>query len=107
MVDNVVAAYNSGDYTVFSRDFDLNLKTGISPDNFPQTRQFLMTHLGPYRSRQVSSIQAGDGTITIVYLAQFEKSRSATIRAVFRDTPDAAGRHLLDGLVFDAPELRQ
>ncbi len=106
IVDNIVAGYNNGGFEEFSRDFDLNLRTAITADNFPTTRADLMRHLGRYLSRTVADVRNEGPLVVVLYRAVFEKAPDATIKAGFRPEYPDSGRRQLSDLVFDAPELR-
>lgn len=52
LLDNLLAGYNTGDYHLYSRDFDETLKEAIPEGKFRETREGLLKKLGTCQSRQ-------------------------------------------------------
>ncbi len=101
--DNLLDGFNSGDYAVFSRDFDAAMRQAETESVFLQTRAAIQSKIGNYISRQVADVVKQDNFIVVIYNGRFEKENGVTMRLVF--TPDDA--HQIAGLWFDSPMLRQ
>jgi maltoporin len=101
--DNVLNGYNSGDYALFSKNFDTVMLQAETEMVFQQTRSQILSKIGKYISRQTPSIVKQNNMVIVFYNARFEQEDGVTVRVVFQ--PD--GEHKLTGLWFDSPKLRQ
>ncbi len=101
--ENLLAGFNAGDYAIFARDFDTTMRQAETEAVFTQTRAAILSKIGKYVSRQVTSVLKQDKFIVVVYNGRFENEEGVTIRLVF--TPDDS--HQITGLWFDSPKLRQ
>lgn len=99
--DNLLQGYNSGDYTVFARDFDEAMLKAETQSVFAQTRANLMTKLGAYVSRQITDVITQDNFVVVLYAARFEQADNVTVRVVFEPNGD----HPIAGLWFNSPKL--
>ena len=96
--DNLIAGLKSGDYMVFSKDFDTVLKNYMPEGNFEILKQDRDAKLGGYVSRQVYQVVEGyNGFYTVIYDAVFERDKDVIMRVVFRaDEP-----HEVSGIWFN------
>ena len=102
--DNLLAGFNNNDYPTFSRDFDDAMKKSMDQSAFSGLLQDMIKgRIGRYVSRQMSTITRDEKFITVVYNAAFEQETGVTMRVVFTASED----HLITGLWFDSPKLRQ
>lgn len=101
--DNLLQAFNSGDYTAFARDFDETMRRAETEAVFTQTRTAIQNKIGSYVSRKVVGVINQDKFIVVLYDGHFENEDGVTMRIVFN--PDDA--HQISGLWFDSPKLRQ
>ena len=96
--DNLMAGMKSGDYAVFSQDFDQAMLNAMPQDAFGKFKQDYDGKLGGYVSRKVNRVmQSQSGNfVAVIYDAVFEKNDAVTMRVVFRaDDP-----HEISGLWF-------
>lgn len=100
--DNLLNGYNSGDYTVFARDFDDTMRKAENQDVFAQTRTQLLQKIGTYVSRRITDVVKQDQYIVVLYSAKFAQADNVTVRVVFH--PD--GDHQITGLWFNSPALQ-
>lgn len=104
MADNELAALNANDYEAFVKDYDETMVKVNTPESFANLVSLVSTKLGKYLSREVTAVTAvGDDAILVVYSARFENEENVTIRLVFQPN----GEHLIKGLWFDSPKLRE
>jgi len=103
IADNLLTGLNTGDYETFSRDFDETMKAGISETAFFEMKQSFDEKLGAYEFLQQDTASKDNGYIVTIYVVQFEKAPTVTMRLVLTDD-DA---HKVSGLWFDSPELRK
>lgn len=100
--DKLLAGFNANDYAAFSGDFDEAMLKGIPPAEFANLRSTLLSKIGEYRSREVSSVQKQEQFYVVLYRGRFTLDDAVTVRVVFTATPD----HKVTGLWFDSPKLR-
>jgi hypothetical protein len=82
--DNLMAGLNSGDYAVFSRDFDKTLQKAMTEANFHSFRGDRNAKLGKYLSRTVQDVyKTNRDFYTVIYNADYEKAGDVTMRVVF------------------------
>lgn len=103
MTDNLLAGFNAGDYTAFSRDFNAQMREALHESSFSITRATVAGKIGQYVSRTVSRVEKQGDFVTVIYRATFEQEDGVTVRVVF----EASGDHRIAGLWFDSPRLRQ
>jgi hypothetical protein len=101
--DNVLNGYNSGDYALFSKNFDTVMLQAETEAVFHQTRSQIMSKIGKYVSRQTPSVVKQNNMVIVFYNARFEQEEGVTVRVVFQPS----GEYKLTGLWFDSPKLRQ
>lgn len=73
MAMNMLSAYNSGDYTAYTRDFSDNLMRVESESGFSAFRDQLMRGLGRYQSIQSIEALASGDSIRYVFTCGFEQ----------------------------------
>jgi len=98
MTDNLMAGLNSGDYAVFSQDFDKTMQQAMTDANFHSFRGDRNTKLGKYLSRTVQDVyKTNKDFYTVIYNANFEKAGDVTMRVVFHTKEP----HQVSGLWFN------
>ncbi len=98
MTDNMIAGMTSGDYAVFSRDFDKPMLFGMPDRNFQYLRRDRNARLGKYVSRTVEEVVKGrDGYYTVSYNVVYEADEHIVMRVVFKQEEP----HLISGLWFN------
>ena len=96
--DNLMAGMISGDYALFSKDFDQPMRTGMPEGTFIYLKQDRDAKLGTYISRTVQDVaQGNDGYYTVIYNAVFERDEDVIMRVVFRQEEP----HEISGLWFN------
>jgi len=100
---NLMQGMHQNDYAVFARDLDDKMKSAIDQTGFADLRIKINGKIGNYVARRVERVEQQGGNIIVVYLAQFEKDNSVTMRVVF----EAAEPHRITGLWFDSAQLRK
>lgn len=101
--DNLMQAFNGNDYAAFSKDFDQALLKAMTESAFQSLYSQLQAKIGNYVSREVDDVLTAGDFITVVYLAKFSDEEIVQMRVVFT----VAEEHLVTGLWFDSPKLRQ
>ena len=98
MTDNLIAGMNSGDYAVFSKDFDKPMLFGMPERNFQYLKRDRDARLGKYVSRSVENVIKGkDGYYTVSYNVVYEADKDVVMRVVFKQEEP----HLISGLWFN------
>ncbi len=74
ILENLMAGFNEGNYRTYSRDFDDNLKEGLSEKKFLDVRTKILNSLGKYQSgHYLGFLRKGQQTITL-WRGTFDKS---------------------------------
>jgi len=98
MTDNLIAGMTSGDYAVFSKDFDKPMLFGMPERNFQYLRRDRDARLGKYVSHTVEDVVKGkDGYFTVSYNVVYEADKDVIMRVVFNQKEP----HKISGLWFD------
>ena len=87
---------NTGDYAVFSQDFDPEMLAAMTESQFRSLKTDRDSKLGLYLSREVASVVQLDDFYAVNYTAKFEKEDSVPVRVVFQ----MAEPHEVSGLWF-------
>jgi uncharacterized protein DUF3887 len=96
--NNLLNGLESGDYAVFSKDFDQPMRNGMPENAFQYLKQDRDAKLGKYVSRTVEDVAEGnDGYTTVIYRAVFEREKDVIMRVVFRQEEP----HEISGLWFN------
>lgn len=104
MADNELEALNANNYQAFIKDYDEKMLETTTRENFTSLYELLSSKLGKYVSREVTAVTAvGEDAILVVYRVKFEKEEGVTVRLIFQPR----GGHLITGLWFDSPKLRE
>jgi len=104
MADNELEALNANDYQTFIKDYDDKMREVTTQESFTSLQELISGRLGKYLSREVVSVAAvGNEAVIVVYSTKFENEEGVTIRLVFQP----GGDHLITGLWFDSPKLRE
>lgn len=101
IAENLFAGYAANDYTVFSRDFDPDMRETIPADFFVAWKLNLDDKLGNYRSHQVEQVTRSDEYYVVVYQVRFEKDEQARVGIVFH----AVEPHAINHLWIDSKQL--
>ncbi len=90
------------DYAGYSRYFAPKMKDAVTPEVFTRTASLINGAIGSYVSKDFESVQQQGGLTVVVYRAQYSNEPAGvTVKAVFDQD------HLITGLWFDSPRLRQ
>ncbi len=103
MTDNLMTAFNAGDYATYSRDFNEPLKKALNDKKFKETRTMITGKLGVYKSRVLNTVVRKGKYDIVIYSAVFEKERGVQVRVVLEKAKDV---YKLAGLWFNSPKLR-
>ncbi len=104
MTDNLLAGMNEANYARFALNFDEQMKKAITEKAFQDMLSSIGGKLGAYQTREVALVEDTGAYMRVTYSAKFANEDGVTVRVVFNDgTPD----HLISGLWFDSPKLRQ
>ena len=95
--DNLFIEMNTGDFAAFSKDFDKDMLSAVTKDQFDALKKDHDARFSLYLSRQVNSVLKQDDFYVVVYDAKFEKVAAVTVRVVFR----IAEPHQISGLWFN------
>ena len=97
--DNMMAGMKTGDYAVFSKDFDQAMLNAMPADAFDKFKQDYDGRLGAYVSHKVNRVMQSESGkfVAVIYDTVFEKDEAVTMRVVFR----AEDPHEISGLWFN------
>ncbi|MCU0848325.1 MAG: DUF3887 domain-containing protein [Spirochaetes bacterium] len=104
IADGLLKGYNNGDYALYSKDFDEQMKNALNEKVFKQTRDLIASKTGKYVSRKLSDVYRQNQMIVIIYDGKFEKEDKVEIKLVLQKFGD---KNLVSGLWFNSPKLRQ
>ena len=82
-VDNLLEGWKANNYSVFSRDFDIDMQEEITATKFKDLKQDLNNKLGNYISRRVDQVTQADEFYVVTYQAKFEHEEAAKITVAF------------------------
>ena len=103
ITDRALDGIESGDFALFSQDFNDQMLEVSTEESFQQLRDLLSTKVGTYQSREVSSVRDVDGTLLVIYTAVYSKAKQVVIQiSVTGSEP-----HQVAGLYFTSPELNK
>ena len=87
-IDNLLEGFNTGDYAVFSKDFNAEMLQAMTPDKFVPWQKERESRLGRYLRREVEGMVArSDGTYTVIYQTSFQFHDDVLMRVVFAADP--------------------
>ncbi len=102
--DNELEALNANDYQAFIKDYDEKMREVTTAESFTSLHDLIISRLGKYISREITAVTAvGEDAILVIYSAKFENEEGVTIKLVYQPK----GEHLITGLWFDSPKLRE
>ena len=104
IIEEVLQAYNTGDYAMYSKRFDTAMKEAMSEFVFQQTHAFNKNRIGDYVSREFVDSQVAEEIYTVViYHAKFtDEPADVKITVNFLETDDYV---YVSGLYFSSPKL--
>ena len=86
--DNLLEGLKTGDYEVFSQDFNEEMLQAMSREKFELWKKERDARLGWYLKREVEGIvKRSDGTYTVIYQAYFAFTDNVLLRLVFEADP--------------------
>lgn len=103
IADNLLAGFNEGNYTNYSRDFSPEMKEALDETVFEQNHEHVTSRIGLYESRSDPVVTETGDYIAVTYRAKFEREDGVALRFVFKEDDPS---HRLHGLWFDSPKLR-
>ena len=104
LTDNLLAAMNEANYTRFVLNFDETMKKAVTEKAFQDMLSSTGSKLGAYQTREVATVEDTGAYMRVTYTAKFANEDGVTVRVVFSD---GTSDHLISGLWFDSPKLRQ
>ena len=104
ITDSILTGYNSGNYALYSKDFNEQMKNALPENVFTQTREEIMEKVGAYKSRVVSGTYKKNQYSIVEYTAEFENEKEVNVKVVLVKLKDA---YLVSGLWFNSPKLRK
>jgi hypothetical protein len=93
---NLITGIQSGDYAVFSRDFDEAMLKALPAEKFPAFLADWRAKLGDLQARTVDSVRQNGDYVAVVYTARFAANDNVTLRVVFH----VAAPHQIGGLFY-------
>ena len=104
ITDSILTGYNSGNYALYSKDFNEQMKNALPENVFTQTREEIMEKVGAYKSRVVSGTYKKNQYSIVEYTAEFENEKEVNVKVVLVKLKDA---YLVSGLWYNSPKLRK
>ena len=106
ITESILLAFNTGDYTAFSKRFDVAMKKAMPEATFIQTRDLIRGKVGDYKAGSkyyVDHHDADEIYTVVVYKGEYTKEDEVKIIITFLETDDYI---YVSGLYFDSPNLR-
>jgi major membrane immunogen (membrane-anchored lipoprotein) len=104
IAENILQAFNTGDYTAYSKHFDEAMKKAMPEATFRDTAASIKQKIGDYVSKEFDRTETDNIYTAAIYRAKFsEEPGVVTVRVVFLETDDNV---FVSGLWFDSPKLR-
>jgi hypothetical protein len=104
IVDEVMQAFNKGDYATYSKYFDTAMKRAVSESVFTQMRDTVIEKIGKYESREFVSTGKESVYTVVNYNANFSKEQDVSLKFVFLESGEDT---LISGLWFNSPKLNE
>jgi hypothetical protein len=107
ITEDVLLALNAGDYTTFSRDFDVSMLKAVPASSFStQFTDGIRGKIGDYLAGSKRFYQASSQAqyTTVVYYASFSGDSGAVMVQISFKMVE--GKPLVSGLFFNSPKLR-
>lgn len=104
ITEDVLKAFDAGDYATFSRYLDAVMKQAMPEDTFLKGRANIQEKIGSYISKEFVETQIVEEVYTVViYNAKYtEEPADVKITITFTETD---GGVLVSGLYFNSPKL--
>lgn len=102
VVDALMDALNEQDYAAFIQQLDEPLAGTISAEDFEELFALIVGRMGNYLNYEVTDVAMVQGLAAVTYKFDFVNETDVNVRLVFH--PD--GAHLIAGMWFDSPTLR-
>ncbi|HZU87329.1 MAG TPA: hypothetical protein VFF78_07585 [Anaerolineaceae bacterium] len=100
---NLLDGLERGDFAVFSRDFQGDLKSSLKETDFNDLRTVILNRLGSLQSRDAQTFEEVNGYINITYRLTYEHGQPVSLRLVLGQEEPLG----IIMLAFDSPELNQ
>jgi ABC-type branched-subunit amino acid transport system substrate-binding protein len=86
ITEEILQAFNSGDYLAYSRHFDQTMLQAATEAGFQKSREQVQAAYGDYISKTFEELQENlQGVYTVVvYKAQFSKQADVEVQVVFQ-----------------------
>jgi len=97
IMDNILSAIKAGNYDDYIKDFDAQMKSAVTKDNFQRTNQVLKASIGIYQSRTFGMVMEKDQYQIIIWKGQFSKQKDVMIKLVLSQIN---GKWKVSGLWF-------
>jgi hypothetical protein len=106
MTENILLGLDEGDYSKFSKDFNAQVKEGMSESVFPEVESIIKNTVGDYLfSKEFIKELKSEQHFSFYYKAQFSKEPDGvTVKLVLEKSN---GEIKIAGLWFDSPKLRE
>ena len=99
IMDNILAGFETSNYSKYSKDFSESLKSQMSEEIFLQTIERLQNVLGDYESRRYLGFLNRDGMTLVLWKSRYEKMDSDVL---IKLTLSRNGRkNEVEGLYFE------
>lgn len=103
IAENLMQGFNEGNYAMYSRDFNPEMKQTLDEAAFEQNREHVTSRIGLYESRSDPVVTEIGEFIAVTYKGAFEQEDGVALRIVFKKGDES---HQLYGLWFNSPKLR-
>lgn len=105
VVENLMAGYNKGDYSVFSRDFDDAMKKAMPEASFKETDDAIKQKIGNYVSKTFWKTQKSGKYTVFYYKMKFDNEPDETLATISIDL--TGDKPLVGGFYLTSPKLLQ
>jgi len=96
MTDNLVKGLTTGDYQVFSKDFDAAMLKAMDESSFNDMLRKIKTNEGTYQTHQFAQATTKNKFIIVIYVVNYDRVKNVNMRVIFT----ASEPHKISGLWF-------
>ncbi len=98
LLDNLLAAFNAGDYAKYSRDFDTTLMEMMPKEKFQKARDELLKKIGKYQSRQYLGFLQPNKQTSVLWKGKFSNAEGDIL--IKMDVSKRKDKNVVVGLWF-------
>ncbi|KQC10164.1 MAG: hypothetical protein APR55_09540, partial [Methanolinea sp. SDB] len=80
VTDNLMQGFSENNYTLYSRDFSVQMREGLDESVFEENRAMILSKIGPYVSRGDPVVTESGEYLIVRYPGEFVQEKDVEIR---------------------------